>query len=88
MGRVQHHFAKYLDDTIFNVKETNEDILFHFKKQDFRTRIFGIPLEIQNKMKIDEDVKEETNDENLAARAILVKIFASDLIPIFGEDRE
>lgn len=29
----------------------------------------------------------DANDDNLAARAILIKIFASDMIPLTGEDR-
>ena len=37
---------------------------------------------------MDDDDLEERKDENLAARAILVQIFASDIIPITGDDQE
>ena len=72
---------------MINLQLTDDEILSHFKDTDFRTRIHGVPLDVQAKMNLLEDDEKEVNDDNLTARAILVKIFASDLIPITGDDR-
>ena len=92
MDRVQKQVGKYLSDTIINMHATDEEIRNHFKKTDFRSRIYGVSLEKQVGLPqfdgIDEEEEEKQVDDNIPARAILIKIFASDLFGFVTDDRE
>ena len=49
---------------------------------------YGVPVSQQVNITLDDWELEDVKEENLVARAILVKIFASDIYPITGDDLE
>ena len=42
---VQKHFGNHIADGIEQVEDSNEDILQFIKESDFKSRIYGVPLE-------------------------------------------
>ena len=84
---VQKHFGTFVEDSIEVVQDTNEDILGFIKESDFRTRIYGVPLETQLTMNPNDVVEDEVKDDNIQARAILFRIFSSDLIELTRENK-
>jgi len=47
-------FSKYLDNQIFSMAQTNDDIIEIFKNTDFKMRIHGMPLAEQRGLKKDD----------------------------------
>ena len=43
----QKLFGTFVSDNIEQVMDTNEDVLQFVKESDFKSRIYGIPLETQ-----------------------------------------
>lgn len=83
----QKLFGTFVRDGIEIVEDTNDDILKFIKESDFKSRIYGVPLETQLTMNVDDVDEGEAQEDNLPARAILFRIFATDLIEIIGDDK-
>lgn len=84
-------FSYYLKRSIADLKVHNEDIINFFQESQYRMRIFGVPLEQQKTISKVEVVNEEISQEkeaSLPARAIMVKIFASDVVGVDGKERD
>ena len=65
---------------------STSDIVDYFKRSQYRMRIFGVPLQKQKTIKLDNDGEVKQVDDHQPAQAIQVKIFASDLQPLIAQE--
>ena len=77
-----------LDEQSERLAQTHDQIIDIFKKTEMRMRLFGLPLSEQQQIEENPDEEEEDDTENAPkSNAVYVRIFASELVPLIGDDR-